>query len=105
MRHLLGIAQQPVASTAEHGSASGAAPATGGQVPFIVGSNLYREAPFVTVAQQLDANGHETVANITPGGFLRGVVLQVSSAGGVIGAGVLAADAPWTVFSSLSIED
>jgi hypothetical protein len=75
------------------------------QVPFTVGSNRYREAPFITVVQQLDANGHETVTNITPGGFLRGVVLQLTSASGVIGTGVLATDAPWTVLSSLSIED
>jgi hypothetical protein len=100
-----GIAHSPVASPVEHGGQGGAAPAGGGQVPFIVGSNLYREAPFLTIVQQLDANGHETVANVTPGGFLRGVVLQVSSASGVIGAGVLAADAPWSVFSSISIED
>lgn len=105
MLRFLGIAHQPVASPAEHGSAQGAAPASGGQVPFIVGSNLYREAPFATVVQQLDANGHETVVNVTPGGFLRGIVLQVTSATGVLGAGVLAADAPWSLFSSLSVED
>ena len=75
------------------------------QIPFTVGSNLYREAPFVTVSQLLDGNPHETVANITPGGFLRGIILQVTSAGGVIGTGVLAVDAPWTVLSSVSIED
>lgn len=105
MLRFLGIAQSPVASPTEHGGAGGAAPDAGGQVPFIVGSNLYREAPFVTVVQALDANGHETVANITPGGFLRGVVLQVTSAGGVLGAGALAADAPWSCFSSISLED
>jgi hypothetical protein len=59
----------------------------------------------VTVVQALDANPHETIANITPGGFLRGIVLQVTSASGVIGAGVLALDAPWRLFSSVSIED
>lgn len=101
-----GIHHQPaIAPAAEHGSTDGTAPAQGGLVPFIVGSNLYREAPFSTTTLQLDANGHETVVNITPGGFLRGVVLQVTSVNGVLGAGVLAADAPWTVFSSLSIED
>lgn len=104
-RRFFGIAHSPVASPAENGSAGGVAPAQGGSVPFIVGSNLYRESPFVTVVQLLDANGHETVANITPGGFLRGIVLQVTSAGGVLGAGALAADAPWSVFSSLTVED
>lgn len=75
------------------------------QVPFTVGSNLYREPPFVTTVQLLDANSHETVANITPGGFMRGVILQVTSTGGVIGAGVLALDAPWSVLNSVSVED
>jgi hypothetical protein len=84
----------------------GAAPAAGAAVvPFIVGSNLYREAPFATITQLMDANSHENVVNITPGGFLRGVVLQVTSAGGVIGTGVLAADAPWSIFSALALED
>jgi hypothetical protein len=74
-------------------------------IPFIAGSNQYREAPFSTVVQQLDAQSHETVVNITPGGFLRGVTMQVTSTGGVIGAGVLAADNPWSIISSASLED
>lgn len=74
-------------------------------IPFIVGSNCYREAPFSTTVQQLDANSHETVVNVTPGGFLRGVTMQVTSTGGVIGAGVLAADVPWSILSSVSLED
>jgi hypothetical protein len=74
-------------------------------IPFTVGSNLYREAPFVTVSQLLDSNSHETVANITPGGFLRGIMLQITSTGGVLGTGVLAADAPWSIVPSVSIED
>lgn len=97
--------QPAAAATAEHGSTEGTAPPQGGLVPFIVGSNLYREAPFSTTTLQLDANGHETVANVTPGGFLRGVILQVTSINGVIGTGVLGPDAPWSLFSSISIED
>lgn len=77
----------------------------GHAIPFIAGSNQYREAPFSTVVQQLDANSHETVANITPGGFLRGVTMQVTSASGVIGAGVLAGDVPYSILSSCSLED
>lgn len=76
-----------------------------GVIPFIVGSNCYREAPFSTVVQQLDANSHETVVNVTPGGFLRGITMQVTSASGVLGAGVLAADAPYSILSSVSLED
>lgn len=88
-----------------------APPAPGAQegaahsIPFIAGTNAYREAPFSTTVQQLDANSHETVANVTPGGFLRGITMQVTSTGGVIGAGVLANDAPYSVLSSVSLED
>jgi hypothetical protein len=76
-----------------------------GQIPFMVGSNLYREAPFVTVSQQLGASSQEYVNNVTPGGFLRGVTMQVTSTGGVIGAGVLAADVPYSILQSCSLED
>jgi hypothetical protein len=74
-------------------------------IPFLVGSNCYREAPFSTTVQTLDANSHETVVNVTPGGFLRGVTMQVTSASGVIGAGVLAGDSPFSILSSVSLED
>jgi hypothetical protein len=82
----------------------GAADATG-DIPFVVGSNLYYEAPFSTTVLQLDANSHETVVNVTPGGFLRGLTMQVTSTGGVIGAGVLQADAPYGIISTASLED
>lgn len=86
-----------------------APPAQGGggghSIPFTVGSNLYREAPFSTTVQQLDANPHETVVNITPGGFLRGITMQVTSASGVLGAGVLANDSPWSIMQQISLED
>src|SRR3954451_11772185 len=90
------------------GVAAPPAPDNGAQaheIPFIAGSNAYREAPFSTTVQTLDANAHEVVANVTPGGFLRGVTMQVTSTGGVIGAGVLAADVPWSILSSCSLED
>jgi hypothetical protein len=79
--------------------------AGGGDIPFAVGSNLYNEAPFSTVTQQLDANSHETVVNVTPGGFLRGLTMQVTSTGGVIGSGVLQGDSPWSIISTASLED
>jgi hypothetical protein len=43
--------------------------------------------------------------NITPGGFLRGIEMRVTSTGGVIGAGVLQADAPYSIIQSASLED
>lgn len=76
-----------------------------GDVPFVVGSNLYYEAPFDTNVQLLDANAHDRVVNITPGGFLRGITMQVTSTGGVLGAGALQADAPFSIVSSASLED
>lgn len=76
-----------------------------GEVPFVVGSNLYYEPPFDTNVLQLDANAHDRTVNITPGGFLRGITMQVTSTGGVIGAGALQADAPFSIVSSASLED
>lgn len=78
----------------------------GGQLPFEYGSNQYREAPFITNTQQLDGNPHDIVANITPGGFLRGVTIQVTSSGGVLGTtAALVADSPFSIFSSMTLED
>lgn len=76
-----------------------------GEIPFVAGSNLYREAPFSTTTYQLGASSQEFVNNVTPGGFLRGVTMQVTSTGGVIGAGVLANDAPYSILQSCSLED
>jgi hypothetical protein len=83
----------------------GGQPQAAAEIPFIVGSNLYSEPAFFTDVQVLDGNSHEFVHQVTPGNFLSGVVLDVSSASGVIGAGVLAADAPYTVISSVTFED
>lgn len=78
----------------------------GGQLPFEYGSNQYREAPFITNSQLLDGNPHDIVANITPGGFLRGVTIQVTSSGGVLGTtAALVADSPYSIFSSMTLED
>src|SRR6516225_6043910 len=98
-----GISFMPVPGGVAAPPAGGGGPAHA--IPFTAGSNLYKEAPFSTVTLQLDANPHETVVNVTPGGFLRGITMQVTSTGGVIGAGVLAADAPWSIIQSASLED
>lgn len=95
----------PMASTSGTPVGSGGAGDSTGDIPFVVGSNLYYEAPFSTTTLQLDANSHETVVNVTPGGFLRGITMQVSSTGGVIGSGVLQADAPFSIISTASLED
>ena len=78
----------------------------GGALPFLLGSNQYREAPFIVFGPtQLGASSVEFVANITPGGFLRGVTLQVTSTGGVLGPGVLGNDSPTSIIQSVSLED
>ena len=81
------------------------ATAQSGTIPFIVGSNCYRESPFFTTSMQLGAASQEFVNNVTPGGFLRGVTMQVTSTGGVIGAGVLAGDVPYSILQSCTLED
>lgn len=81
------------------------ATAQSGTIPFIVGSNCYRESPFFTTSFQLGAASQEFVNNVTPGGFLRGVTMQVTSTGGVIGSGVLANDVPYSILQSCTLED
>lgn len=76
-----------------------------GDIPFVVGSNLYQEAPFSVVVLQMGATSNETVVNITPGGFLRGLTMQVTSTGGVLGSGVLQNDAPYSIIQSATLED
>lgn len=76
-----------------------------GQIPFMVGSNLYREAPFSTTTFAMGASSQEFVNNVTPGGFLRGITMQVTSSGGVIGSGVLSNDGPYGILQSCSLED
>lgn len=76
-----------------------------GAIPFVAGSNLYREAAFSTVTQALGASSQEYVNNVTPGGFLRGVTMQVTATGGVLGAGTLANDVPYSILQSCSLED
>jgi hypothetical protein len=83
---------------------AGAAPSSG-QIPFMVGSNLYREAPFSTTTFAMGASSQEFVNNVTPGGFLRGVTMQITSTGGVLGPGVLANDVPYSIIQSASLED
>jgi hypothetical protein len=77
-------------------------PAAAGNVPFQLGSFAYAEQIAIDTFQ-LTANATEFVHNITPGGFLRGVDLFITSAGGV--AGTPTADAPFNLLSSVSLEN
>lgn len=80
-------------------------PQSGGVVPFHFGSFSYTEKIPGTFQQLLDGAIHEFAPNITPGGFLRGVRMQVRSTGGVLGGATITGDAPWNVFRSVSIEN
>ena len=79
-----------------------ASPQGGGTVPFFYGSNYYMEK-FFTDTWQLNATQQEFVHNITPGGFLRGVRMEVRSSGGV--GGTVTPDAPWNVIASATLEN
>lgn len=94
------------AATLSGGQAAGANTSSpGAMVPFNVGSNLYSELIFTDTSAALPATPTEFVHNITPGGFLRGVRLIVTSSGGSLGTGALAADSPFNLFTSISLEN
>lgn len=92
-----------VAGGGQHAPAGG--PTPGGMVvPYFYGSNQYVEK-IATTSQLLAAGQSEQVHNINPGGFLRGVRLEVRGTGGVIGTGTVSADGPWTTHASVTLEN
>lgn len=92
-----------VAGGAHHAPAG--PPTTGGSVvPFFYGTNQYVEK-FAAFSQQLDTAQHEVVSNINPGGFMRGVRVEVRSTGGALGGGTLNGDTPWVVCASATVEN
>lgn len=92
-------------ASAAAGVDSSGPPTSGGMVPFFYGSNQYVEKIPSAVTVTLGAAQSEQQLNINPGGFLRGVRVEVRSTGGAIGTGALAADGPWTALASLSVEN
>ena len=94
------------AAVAGSASPTGSAPsgAAGSVVPFFYGTNQYVEK-FATDTTTLGTSATEKQFNINPGGFLRGVRLEVRSSGGALGAGTLNADAPPAVFQSAALEN
>ena len=75
----------------------------GGAVPFLEGSWSYRE--FMAQDTHILGTTSATFSHqITPGGFLRGVSLFISSATGVLGtSAALVTDAPFSIFGSMSL--
>lgn len=94
------------AAVAGQTSPTGSAPAqgTGTTVPFFYGTNQYVEK-FVSNTTTLTTTTVEVQNNINPGGFLRGVRLEVRSTTGALGGGALNADAPGAVIQSASLEN
>lgn len=91
-------------------SAAGAASSTsaapeggGGVVPFFYGSNQYAQKFGTVDAFQLTTTAQEFTYNVIPGGFLRGVRLQLRSTGGV--GGTASSDNPWNVFQNIKLEN
>lgn len=80
------------------------APHSGGEVPWFFGTNIYVEKIF-TDTWTMTTSQQEFVHNINPGGYLRGYRVVVGSSGGALGGGTLSADAPWSLFASMSLEN
>lgn len=73
-------------------------------VPFVAGTYEYTE-PMPAATVTLGASQQDLPPiNITPGGFLRAISIIVTSTGGVIGAGVLSADGPFSIFNYITLE-
>lgn len=73
-------------------------------VPFLSGTYEYTE-PITSQTVTLGAAQQDLLpVQITPGGFLRGVTIIVTSTGGALGTGVLSADAPFSIFNYITLE-
>jgi hypothetical protein len=74
-------------------------------VPFLLGSNIYSEAPFFSFTQALGAAQVQVLPTpqVTPGNFLDGIIIRVSSTGGALGtAGTLTADGALATLNYIS---
>lgn len=96
----------PAAAVAGGANKAPAGPPTSGGavVPFFYGTNQYVEK-FFSASQLLGAAQVESVSNVNPGGFMRGVRLEVRSSGGVLGTGAVSADGPYTAVASATLEN
>lgn len=94
----------PIVSGSAPVQASGAPSGGKGVVPFIIGSNLYREPLWVDTVTAMGANTVTFTHNINPGGFLRGIRLIVTMTGGA-GATAPTADNPWNLLNSVTLQD
>ena len=88
-------------------AAAGGPPSTvqggaGGGVPFLAATYDYSEPMFTDVVTP-GANAQSFLHNITPGGFLRGITLDVSTTSN--GSGLSSfPDGPWCILSNIYVE-
>lgn len=81
-----------------------AQPAPVSVVPFVSGTYEYTE-PIASQTVTLGASAQDlNPIQITPGGFLRGLTIIVTSSGGALGTGVLSPDAPFSIFNYITVE-
>jgi hypothetical protein len=75
-------------------------------VPFVQAAHEHVEGAFATAVITPGANGLDNGPYDVPAyGYVRHIRLEVDSAGGALGAGVLTADYPWNLFERVSLMD
>lgn len=75
-------------------------------VPFVQAAHEHVEGAFATVVVTPGANGVDQGPFDVPAyGYIRHIRLEVTGAGGALGAGVLTADYPWNLFERVSLMD
>jgi len=89
------------------GSPTSAPAAAGSVVPFVRASYSYREKMRTDTVTLTAAAQTQVPINIIPGGFLRGVWIEVSGTGGALGTAVLGSptDFPYAMISNIQLED
>lgn len=80
---------------------------SGPRVPFVRASYQYREKFFTDTFALTTSQQTATPHNVTPGGFLRGIWLEISGSGGSLGTAVLGtpSDMPFNLIASITLED
>lgn len=89
-------------------SHDGNAQPVAGVVPFVAAAHEHTEPAFTdtfTPGAAALIRGPSGPFNIPAFGYIRHIFLEVTAAGGVIGAGVLSADYPWNLFQSITLLD
>lgn len=89
------------------GAATTPGEATGGMNPFWEVTNLFaqKNKAGATASVALSATKVSGGGAVNPGNFLRGLRLLVRSTSGVIGSGVIKADAPFSVIKSVGLQN